>query len=150
MKAMALVFVLPDCPICNAYIPELNRLHEAFTSRGVGLFVVYVDPEITAERASAHAHEYDLRPVAALDAQHVWVKRAGATMAPEAVVFSPAGELLYRGRIDDQYAGPGKRRANVTSRDLRDALEAVLAGQPVPAARTEAVGCPIPELPTGE
>src|SRR4051812_48555109 len=28
-KAIALIFVLADCPICNAYLPELNRLHEA-------------------------------------------------------------------------------------------------------------------------
>jgi hypothetical protein len=145
MKAMALIFVLPDCPICNAYIPELNRLHEAFTRRGVGLLVVHVDPDVTAERASAHAKEYDLRPLIALDPQHDWVKRAGATIAPQAAVFSPDGQIVYLGRIDDQYVGLGKRRANVTSPDLRDALEAVLTGQPVKQPRTEAVGCPIPK-----
>jgi len=149
MKAMALVFVLPDCPICNAYMPELNRLHAGFTPRGIGLFIVYADPDVTSERASAHAKEYNMRPLAALDPQHVWIKRAGATMAPQAVVFSPSGEILYRGRIDDQYAGLGKRRTQVTSHDLREALEAILAGQPVPQPRTEAVGCLIPTSPGG-
>ena len=86
----------------------------------------------------------------ALDPRHEWVKRVRPTIAPEAAVFSPTGDLLYRGRIDDQYAGLGKRRTNVTSHDLRDALEAILAGEPVPVARTDAVGCPIPQLPNGE
>jgi len=53
--------------------------------------------------------------------------------------------LVYRGRIDDQFAGLGKRRTVVTSHDLRDALEATLVGKPVPQPRTEAVGCPIPK-----
>jgi Redoxin len=150
MKAMALIFVLPDCPICNAYVPELNRLHEAFRPRGVGLFIVHVDPDITAERAKAHAEEYELRPPVALDPRHEWVKRAGATIAPQAAAFSSAGQIVYLGRINDQYVGPGKRRANVTSHDLRDALDAVLAGQPVANARTEAVGCPIPNISSGE
>jgi len=150
MKAMALVFVLADCPICNAYVPELNRLHEAFAPRGVGLYVVHVERDITAERATAHATEYGLRPLVALDPDHEWVKRAGASIAPQAVVFSPDGQIVYLGRIDDQYVGLGKRRANVTSHDLRDALEAILANQTPKAARTEAVGCPIPNRTSGE
>jgi hypothetical protein len=58
--------------------------------------------------------------------------------------------LVYLGRIDNRYVGFGKRREQVTAHDLRDALEAVLAGRPVPRRRTEAVGCDIPDIPTGE
>lgn len=148
--ATALVFILPDCPICNAYVPELNRLHAAFASRGANLVLMHVDPDVTAERARSHASEYQLAMPIALDPLHHWVAKAGATMAPEAAVFSPRGELLYRGRIDDQYAGLGKRRAKVTSHDLAAALEAILASQPVPQPRTEAVGCLIPKLPSGK
>jgi len=144
-KAVALVFVLPDCPICNAYIPALNRLHEEFSPRGVTLALVHADPETTTEKAKAHASEFQIQCPVAIDAGQRWVKKAGATTAPEAAVFSARGELLYRGRIDDQYAGLGKRRTVVTSHDLRDALEAILAGKPVPQSRTEAVGCPIPK-----
>jgi len=145
IKAIALVFVLPDCPICNAYLPQLNRLHEDFSPRGVTLALVHADPETTAEKASAHAREYQIQCPVAINPGQQWVKKAGATTAPEAAVFSASGELLYRGRIDDQYAGLGKRRAVVTSHDLRDALEAILAGKTVPNPRTAPVGCPIPK-----
>src|SRR5262249_33607241 len=47
IKAVALVFVLQDCPIANSYMPELNRLHGVFASRGVQMVVVESDPQIT-------------------------------------------------------------------------------------------------------
>jgi hypothetical protein len=149
IKAVALVFILRDCPICNSYIPELNRLHQAFANRGVMLRLVHADPQTTEAESREHAREYQIEPRVILDPQHAKVKWAGATIAPEAAVFSPAGDLLYRGRIDDQYAGLGKRRAQVTSHDLREALEAILVSERVPNPRTEAVGCPIPELMKG-
>jgi hypothetical protein len=150
VKATALVFVLPDCPICNAYIPELNRLHESFVAQDVRMMLVHADTDVSAEEAREHAREYRIRAPVVLDPQHDWVKKAGATTAPEAVVFSPVGEVLYRGRIDNQYAGLGKRRAVVTSHDLQVALEAIVAGQPIAEARTEAIGCPIPERSRGD
>jgi hypothetical protein len=145
-KALALIFILPDCPICNSYVPEINRLHEEFSHRGAPIVLVHVDPEITAQRAKQHAREFRIECPVTLDKHHLYVGQAGAKIAPETAVFSPSGDLLYRGRIDDQYAGLGKRRTQVTSHDLRDALEAILAGERVPNPRTKAVGCPIPEL----
>lgn len=145
IKALSLVFILPDCPICNAYIPELNRLNDDLNKSGVRLILIYADTAVTVEEAAKHAQEYELRMPVALDPNRTWIKQAEATIAPEAAVFSPTGELLYRGRIDNQYAGLGKRRATVTSHDLRDACEAISAGQPVKEPRTEAIGCLLPQ-----
>jgi hypothetical protein len=80
-----------------------------------------------------------------LDPQHQWVGEAGATRTPEVAVFSPRRELLYRGRIDDRYVDFGQRRTEPTTHDLRDALEAILAGKPVAQSRTEPIGCDIPK-----
>jgi hypothetical protein len=82
-----------------------------------------------------------------IDADHHWVQMAGARKTPEVVVFSRGGEVLYRGRIDDRYAGLGKRREQVTSHDLENALEAILADKPIPQSNTEAIGCFIPDVP---
>ena len=60
-----------------------------------------------------------------------------------AAVLSPAGQLLYLGRIDNRLEGFGKRRVQVTEFNLRNTLDAVLAGKPVPQARTKALGCAI-------
>ena len=60
------------------------------------------------------------------------------------VVLAPSGRVLYRGRIDDLYTLDGKRRDAPTTRDLEEAIKAVLAGKPPPVARTKAFGCPLP------
>jgi hypothetical protein len=59
------------------------------------------------------------------------------------VVVDRAGSIRYSGRIDNFYAALGRPRQRVTEHDLRDALDAVLAGRPVPRPRTDAVGCHI-------
>jgi hypothetical protein len=146
IRAVTLIFVLADCPIANAYAPEINRLCKEYGSRGVRFFLVQVDPDLLGEEASRHAREYGYTCSVVLDARHSLVRRAGATMVPEAAVFSSDGERKYLGRIDDQYVEVGKRRAQVTSRDLRDALDAILAGRTVARPVTKAVGCFIPPL----
>ena len=148
VRAVVLVFVLQDCPIANSYMPQLNRLHEQFEPRGVQMIVVESDPQISSEQARKHADDYQIGLPVVIDSRHEWVRFAKATRTPEAVVFSPRGEILYRGRIDDQYVGFGKRRMEVTKHDLQDALEAILADRPVPNAAAEAIGCYIPDVPT--
>ena len=65
-----------------------------------------------------------------------------AQKTPEIYVLDPKGTLLYRGRIDETHDDP----KNVKSPDLRNALEAILAGKPVPAAETKAFGCSIKRI----
>ena len=119
-------------------------MNDDLDKSGIRLILIHADTAVTGAEAEKHAREYELQMAVALDPQRTWIKKAEATIAPEAAVFSPEGELLYRGRIDNQYAGLGKRRTTVTSHDLRDACEAISAGQPVKEPRTEAIGCLIP------
>jgi thiol-disulfide isomerase/thioredoxin len=62
----------------------------------------------------------------------------GPTATPHAFVFDAGRKLRYAGRIDDS-----ERERYVKTRDLRDALEALLAGQEVRAAKTKAFGCSV-------
>ena len=149
LRAVALIFVLPDCPIANSYAAEYSRLNTEFSSRGIPLVVVYVDPELSTAQMHEHARQYLLNCPVLLDPRQVWVDRAGATKTPEAAVFGLDGKLLYRGRIDDRYVGVGKSRTAATSHDLRNAFESILAGQPVAQRITEAIGCHIPDRHEG-
>jgi hypothetical protein len=149
-RAMALIFVLPDCPIASSYCPEINRLWQINTERGITLIIVHADRQITVEQARKHAEQYQLKCPVVLDAEHEWVTKTGVRKTPEAAVLSPQGDLLYRGRIDDRFVDLGKRREHVTTHDLRDAFDAIAAGRPVAQARTEAIGCFIPGIPRGK
>lgn len=144
-KATVLFFVLPDCPISNAYAPEIKRIAADYAKKHVAAFIVYVDPDMSVDAAKKHCAEYGFDCPALLDTSHRLVKYTGVTIAPEVAVLGPDGKPLYRGRIDDLYADYGKRRAQPSQRDLRDALDAILAGKPVSRGTTKAVGCFIPK-----
>ena len=142
-KAAVLVFIDAECPIANAYQPELRRLQEKFGKKGVRFVLIHADPETDVEKAQTHEKEYGITATVCIDKAHRWVKRTGATVTPEAVVLDATGKTIYKGRIDDRYADLGKKRPEPKVRDLDLALTALLAGQPVKVPKTKAVGCRI-------
>ncbi|MCO5295252.1 MAG: redoxin family protein [Fimbriimonadaceae bacterium] len=141
----AVIFVTVDCPISNAYAPEINRLVAAYDPKGVQFYLVHVDPDLSSSRAKAHAKEFGFKCPVLLDPRHQFVKELGATKTPEAFVLDRKGPELYRGRIDDRWADLGVLR-DPRTHDLRDAIDAALAGKAVKVKRTEAVGCFIPKV----
>lgn len=142
--ATVLLFVMHECPAANSYWPEFNRIAAQFTN--AAFFVVHADPDITASGARAHAKDYSIGVPVLLDPKQKLAKAVGATVSPEAVVVSPKGKRLYRGRIDDRIAALGKKRPQPTTRELRDALEAIEQAKPVRVKVTTAIGCYLPDL----
>jgi len=67
----------------------------------------------------------------------------GAKVTPEVAILSPAGEILYLGRIDNKVEDLTHPRYAATEPELRNALDAVLAGKVPKDAKTRAVGCAI-------
>jgi len=142
-RAVVLFFVTTDCPVSNAYAPEMNRIEQAYAPRGVLFYAVQGDTTIPGEEVRRHAREYGYRFAALLDPRQSLARHTGATVTPEAVVLSHQGAVMYLGRIDNRVEDFGKTRIEATEFDLRDALDAILAGRPVPHPRTRALGCAI-------
>lgn len=140
------LFVRTDCPLTNRYAPEIHRIASEFSSRGVDFWIVYPDPAETDAGIAAHMEEYKLPGTPLHDARHELVKRAHASIAPEAAVFDHAGRLEYVGRIDDRFIDFGKARPAPQTHDLEDAITAVLAGKPVAGPRTKAIGCSLADV----
>jgi len=147
-QASVILFVTTDCPIANGYAPAIRAICEDHADDALRFFLVHVDPDVTPARAREHARAYRLPDVPILlDHEHRLVAATGAEITPEAVVVRPGGKVAYQGRIDDQYGDLGRRRPAATRHDLRAALRAVLEGRTPDPARTEPVGCTIPDLP---
>jgi hypothetical protein len=140
------LFVRTDCPITNRYAPELQRLGREFSERGVRFWLIYPDPAETVSEIENHISQYHFPGEALRDPHHTLVRRARATVAPEAAVFDSAGHLAYHGRIDDRYVDIGKARPAAQVHDLEDAISAVLAGKPVAQSATRAVGCSLADV----
>ena len=141
--AVVFVFLANDCPIANRSIPELLRLEEAYASRGVKFWPVHAGADESDASVRGHAKEFGLTTVPLRDPDLRLARDLGARVTPTAVVVSPRGEVLYRGRIDDRYAALGQSRPEPTRRDLALAIEAVVAGKRPDPAETPAVGCRI-------
>ena len=141
-----LIFLSTDCPISNRYAPDIKRLHDEFTPRGVHFRLVYPNPLDSDADIRTHVAEYDYPQIAQRDRDHTLVKRAGATITPEAAVFDSRERLVYRGRIDDRFVELGRERPAATQLDLRHALTALLAGTRVSPSYTQAVGCFIADM----
>lgn len=144
-QAIVLFFLGTECPVSNFYAPEYVRLAKTYTGKGVAFYGIHPDPDVSAADAERHAGEYRLTLPILLDPTQVITRQTGASVVPSAVVLSPVGEVLYRGRIDDRYSAEGVRREKPTTNDLETALSAVLAGKKPPVAETKAFGCPLPE-----
>ena len=143
-KAAVVFFITIDCPIGNSYVPEMNRIREAYGPRGVVMWAVQADPTVTEAAVAKYATEYRYSFPVLLDPDQVLIRHAGATITPQAAVLSPEGKVLYLGRIDNRVEDFGRSRPKATVPDLRNALDAVLAGKPVSPDRTKSVGCSIP------
>ncbi len=141
VKAAVYVFVSVECPVSNRYAPEVRRLHERFAAQGVRFTLVYPNPAETPAAIREHLKAYAYPVDAVRDLTHALVKHADISITPEVAVFTHAGQLAYRGRIDDRYVNLGLERPAATTHDLADALTQVLAGTPVRQPRTQAVGC---------
>jgi thiol-disulfide isomerase/thioredoxin len=143
-----LIFYSSECPISNAYSPTLNRLAEEFPAKSLRLVGVCVDPDLSAAEVATHARDFGLRFPVVHDKDVALAAQVGATVTPEAFVIDDQTRIRYHGRIDDQFAARQKRNANPMTRELHDAIAAVLAGRTVSPASVPAVGCPIPKPPS--
>jgi len=144
-RTQVIVFIASDCPISNGSAPEIQRICRGFSARGVRCTLVYEDGGFTDAAVAAHLAEYDYRDIGTvIDHSGSIARRAGVTVTPEAVVVDTRGTIRYRGRIDNLYAALGKPRHRATSHDLREAIDAVLAGRAVKRPHTTALGCYIP------
>jgi thiol-disulfide isomerase/thioredoxin len=135
-------FVSSDCPVSARYAPEMDRIATDYAARGVHTWLVYAD--LTATIPSVRANVKSFHPATkapvVIDAGFELTTAADATVTPEVAVYTASG-LAYRGRIDDLYVSIGQARREAQHHDLRDALDAVIAGRTIATPRTSAIGC---------
>jgi hypothetical protein len=146
-RAVVLVFLGTECPIAQRMLPELERLERELGPRGVRFLAVYPNTGETREGVRQQRHRAGLTGAAGLDPDQRLVDRWRVTVTPEVVALAADGALIYRGRVNDQYAALGKGRPVPTRHDLREGLEAFLATGRARGVQTVPVGCRILRVP---
>ena len=138
-KAVAVVFIATKCPVSNAYNTRMAALGKEYAAKGVLLVGINSNKTEPAAEVKEHAEKHGFTFPVLKDEGNKIADAYGATRTPEVFVVDPKGNLLYHGRIDENQDDA----KNVRSPDLKNALEAVLSGKPVPTAETKAFGCTI-------
>jgi len=149
-RAVALVFLSKDCPISREYVPALNRLAAAQKDKVVKFYGVISDETCTRADAVKFQQDFKIEFPVLFDASGEISDVLGPTHVPEAFVLDANAQVVYRGRIDDWYGEPGKKRPQPTTHELADALAAVAEGRTVEVAKTTPVGCPVERAQPGE
>lgn len=144
-KASVLFFVSPYCPTANAFMPEINRVCADFTPN-FSCYFVHSDADVKQTDVLQHTEIHGVKIPVLFDKEQALAKKTGAKITPEVVVLGADGVTLYQGRINDLYLGPTKKQRQATTKDLRDALEAIQQSKTVATSRTEAMGCKIAGL----
>lgn len=142
-QPLVVVFLDPECPIANGYMPVLNALASEFTPRGISFLGAYSDPMLKPEALRTHRREFKINFAIADDRGQRLVRFAGATYSSEVAVFAADGTRLYRGRIDDRVGEKGAMRPAATRHDLRDVLVRLAAGERGPFTGVRGFGCAI-------
>jgi cytochrome c553 len=145
-QATVLITLAFDCPIAAGYASDLAAMARASGAKGVK-FVGVCPTQDSPETLKRLAEQFKLGFPLFRDPDARTADALEAKVTPEAFVFDRELRLTYRGRIDDTYSARLKRNVATTRFDLKDAIEATLAGKPVGEPVTTAVGCPI-ERPT--
>jgi mono/diheme cytochrome c family protein/peroxiredoxin len=141
-KAFVLVFTNASCPVAQRYLPVAQALSQDFAAKGVQFVGVNAAEEDSVVAMATQAVRCDVEFPFVKDFGGASARALGVRRTPEVVVLDGERRLRYRGRIDDQYRLGGSRAA-ATRRDLKEAIDAVLAGREVAVAETEVDGCPI-------
>lgn len=137
-KVTAVIFISAVCPISNDYNDRMSVIYRDYSVKGVQLVFVNANGNETPAEVLEHAKAAEFPFPVFTDPKNALSERLAASVTPETFVFDREGSLRYRGAIDD-----ARNVARVHVNGLRDALDALLAGKPVPRAETKAFGCTI-------
>ena len=137
-----ILFLAPLCPICQNMSYDLRQLEAEFENAPVEFLGVFPNASTGQDQIEVFRETYGLEMPFVMDDEG-WVKQLDARWTPEVFVLDAQDSILYRGRINDRYFAPGRRRNKTRNRDLRNAITDALNGEVVHVPLTDAVGCPI-------
>lgn len=140
-KITVYAFVAEECPISIFMASALKSVAETYASSAT-FYLVFPTTTSTTQSATAFKTTNQLtRFMIKVDNDQIITKKLNATVTPEVVITGADETVLYRGRINDAYAQPGKRKHVYANNDLAGALENIVNGREMPKPWKQAVGC---------
>jgi peroxiredoxin len=146
------MFICNHCPYVKHLRAALAQLGRDYQPKGVAIVAISANdaaayPQDGPDKMKLEAQEAGYTFPYLFDATQAVAKAYHAACTPDFFLFDGDCRLVYRGQFDDSRPG---NSVPVTGKDLRAALDAVLAGRPVPANQNASIGCNIKWKPGHE
>lgn len=139
-KAVVLMVQGNGCPIVRQALPALAEVRTRYRSQDVEFLLLNSNLQDTRELVAKEASEFKIEFPILLDSSQLIGEALGVVRTSEVFVIDPKDwQLKYRGPMDDRLSYERQRPAK--HHYLTDALDAVLAGQPVATPYADGVGC---------
>jgi peroxiredoxin len=144
-KGMLVMFICRHCPFVKHVQDELARIGHDYAGRGVGMVAISANdvtshPEDSPTKLAYQARELNFNFPYLFDETQNVARAYDAQCTPDFFLYDGRRKLVYRGQLDDSRPESG---IPVTGRDLRAALDAVIAGNPVSPEQRASLGCNI-------
>lgn len=151
-KALLVMFICRHCPYVEHVQSELAVLGRDYAKKDIGIVAVSSNdaesyPEDRPERLKEMAGELGFTFPYCYDESQSVARDYSAACTPDFFLFGRERKLVYRGQLDESRPGNGKP---VTGRDLRSAMEAVLADRTPSSDQKPSMGCSIKWIPGSE
>ena len=150
--ALLVIFMCNHCPFVKHVAEGLAQLARDYQSKGVAVVGINSNDAASHPQDSPEqmVHEAEQRGYSfpyLFDENQEVAKAYGAACTPDFFLYDKSQRLVYRGQLDSSRPG---NNVPVTGADLRIALDAVLAGKPVPEKQIPSIGCNIKWRPGNE
>jgi thiol-disulfide isomerase/thioredoxin len=144
-RALLIMFICPHCPFVKHVEAELARIGSDYADQPVGILAISSNdvaqfPEDGPEGMRRQASEQGFSFPYCYDETQEAARVYEAACTPDFFLYDKSRTLVYRGQLDG--SRPGNDLA-ITGSDLRAAIDAVLAGEPVSATQKPSLGCNI-------
>jgi len=143
--ALLMMFICRHCPYVQHVEHGIAKVGRDYTATGLGIIGISSNdpaqyPDDAPPRLKEMAERLGFTFPFCFDETQDVAKAYRAACTPDFYLFDRERRLVYRGQLDDSRPGSSKP---VTGRDLRAAIDAVLAGKPVDSSQKASIGCSI-------
>jgi peroxiredoxin len=144
-KGLLVMFICRHCPFVKHVQDELAKIGRDYQRSGVGIVAISANdesgfPEDRPEKLAEMSRELGFTFPYLFDETQDVARAYDAQCTPDFFLYDGQAKLVYRGQLDDSRPGSG---IPVTGKDLRAALDALIAGRPIASEQRPSIGCNI-------
>jgi len=144
-KATVIMFICNHCPYVIHIIKGLVLISKDYLNKKISFTAISSNdiishPQDSPEKMTTFADNYSLPFPYLFDPEQEAALAYGAACTPDFFIFDSDLKLVYRGQMDDSRPG---NNIPVSGRDIRNALDRILAGERVDPIQKPSIGCNI-------